>query len=151
MNVLQVGQEVSILPKLIVVGVSFHVVPEADLIVEVLFVDIAEGTEVEVELIAVAGGKLEAGSGSGSGFWSGAAKPGEEVEAHIEDESPVAMEVVEKPIGDGGLRGNGFQGGMRIDGAGGGVESRIGNAPLADISIVARDMLDEPLNGIEGI
>ena len=64
----------------------------------------------------------------------------------------VVEEVVADPeVGHGGLRRDGFYGGVGIDGGFDGEEAGIGYAHDADASVVVGDVLDEPGYGVVGV
>ena len=61
------------------------------------------------------------------------------------------MKIVKEPIGNRSLRGNGPKSRVRIDRAGRGVETWIGNPPLTDPTVIPRNRLGQILDRIEGI
>src|ERR1022692_4812945 len=54
-DLLQVRQQVSVMPKFIVGRMRHHFIPEGDLVLVVTGVDVLEGADVEEEAIAVRG------------------------------------------------------------------------------------------------
>lgn len=76
------GKKISRLPESVVVRVVFQIVPEGYFVFEVEFIDIRKGSQIEKELVAVAGWVLEAGRGIGGWFWAWFTEGGEEVKSH---------------------------------------------------------------------
>ena len=147
--------DVARLPECVVVGVLEQVVPERDLVVEVLRVDVGERADVQVEAVAVGRGRREVDQA-----WPrhagrlGPRRAEAAVEANRvrEVERAVVVKIVaHEPLGDGGLRRGGFERRMRGNHAGRRVVARIGDAPHPDPAVVRRDILDQPVDGVEGI
>src|SRR5262249_27255228 len=70
---------------------------------------------------------------------------------HQKQRAVMAEVITEKPVGNGGLRRDGTERGMGVDGSYGGVEAAVGDAPQADAPVIAGDTLDEIVDGIVGI
>ena len=61
-------------------------------------------------------------------------------------------EIVAHPdVDHGGLRRDGFHGGMRIDAGGYGEKSGIGDAEDADAAVVVGNVFEEPGDGVVGV
>ena len=76
----------------------------------------------------------------------------EEAEILREEECAIVMQIVaHKPIRNRRLRGCSFQRRMRIDHSHGGVEAWIGNPEHPDLSIIIRDILYEPIDGVVSV
>ncbi len=144
-------QDVSRLPELVIVGVSGELVPKGDLAVEVVLVGIAERSEIEEELIAVGSAEVEAFGPLGHQPVTGLAEGREKAEAHGQGEGSVVVHVVEEPVGDRRLRRGSLERRVRVDHPCGGVETGVGDAPKADPAVVVRQVLDEPVDGVEGV
>jgi hypothetical protein len=75
-----------------------------------------------------------------------------EVEHVRQVERAVVVKVVsDEPVGDGRLRRDGLDGRMRVDHRHRRVEAGIGDSPDADVSVVVRDVLHHPVDGVPGV
>ena len=59
--------------------------------------------------------------------------------------------VPNEPVNDRRLRAGGFQGGVGVNHAGGGIEAGIGNTTLAHTAIVAGDFFQQELDGVVSV
>ena len=142
-DVVEMGGEVARLPVVVVSGVLDGLVEPG--IVDELGEAAELGTMVEEIFVTVIGrvGEVAAGvAGREVGsVWPGVEEAGVELELSGEHEGAVVVGVVaEEEVGDGGLRGGGFDGGVGIDDGGGGVEAGVGHAPDAGFAVVAQDV-----------
>ncbi len=152
---LDVAQELrsgASLPIGIVVGVLGEFIPPGNFVVVVTGIDIRKRLKVEEEAVSIGRVSREVVGPLGGGLGSRLAEDVHEVEHVRQKERAVVMEVVaDEPVGDGRLRRDSLERGMRVNGSHGGVEARIGDAPDADASIVVGNVLDEPVDAVIGV
>ena len=153
LDVLQVRQQVSALPVAVVVRMLREFVPVGNFVLEVLRVDVGQTAQVEKELVGVGHAVLERRLlGIVGRRRPGLAEAAEETEGQLQVEGAVAVHVVAaEPVGDRRLRRHRLECRVRVDGAGRGIEARVGDAPLADPAVVERNMAQQPLDAVEGV
>ena len=111
-------------------------------------VRIRERTEILEKLIAVRSFVIKSLGPFGREAVSRPAKARKEVERQRQHERSVMMHIVPVPIGDTGLRRDGFQRWMRVNHAGRTVKPRIRNSPLAHAAVVVGKIFDQPLDRV---
>ena len=131
-----------------------EVVPALDRLVEVAVLGVGQGPQLQEEPVAVVMGGPEGqvpvpgGGGAGPGLAEGGGEP----ERLGEEEGAVMVVVIAgEDIRHRGLGRDRLQGGVGPHQRGGGVEAGVGDAPDAHLAVMAGHVVQEPLDGVEGI
>ena len=139
-------------PPVVVIGMTHHLVPEADGIAQKLR-QAVDGGLAQKEIVFVGTDVTGCCGGLGRGIVHRPAETAaDEGEGVAQEQHAVVVRVVaHEPVGDGRLRRGGFQGGMSARGGHKGVETRIGVAVDADTPVVARDLAHQKVDRIVGV
>src|SRR5437763_12810019 len=117
---------------------------------EEAFVDMLQGAQTQVELVAVTGAESESRRPLATRLGPRLAEAIQEADGMGEVSRAVVVEVVEEPVRNGGLRRHCLERRMSVDHARGGVEAGIADAVQANATVVVLDLLDEKLDGVVG-
>ena len=152
-DVLHVRRLRARLPVLVVSGVFDGVVPIDVGVLQVLLVSVGDGAHAEEEIVGVHGAGVEAHGLNGAlGLRLTGQEAGVEAEVGGEVERAVVIAIVAvADVAHRGLRGDGFEGGVGVHESVGGEEAGVGDAPHADLAVVVGHVLDEPVDGVEGV
>lgn len=69
----------------------------------------------------------------------------------LHESAVVERVVAREEVGHRRLRRHGLEGGMSVDHAGRRVETGVRNSPDADLAVVARQVLDQPIDGVRDV
>ena len=151
-DILQVRPDVPGLPVRVVSRVGEELIPDGRPAFEVNRIRVRKRPHPQVEVVAVGRPEVETLQLFVQGVINLLGEPVEEVEVLRQEEGAVVVDVIaHEPVRDRRLRRRRFQGGVRVDHAHRGVETGIGNAEHPDISIVVRNVFDQPINRVPGV
>ena len=149
-HVLEVAPDRAGLPEVVVRGVFVVHHPVRILVEPVLPAHLHQRAAIQVELVAVLRAVLELAVALRTSRLRPARR-----KLHVEREvvrqqegAVVVRVVVQVVVGDGRLRRDGLQRGVRIDQRCERVEAGIGDAPHPDSPVVAGDVLHQPVDGV---
>ena len=151
-DVLEVSPEGAGLPEFVVVRVGHLLLPEGVLPLEISGVGVGQGPELQEEVVGVGRAVVEVGRRFRGRLGAFEAEHGVEVERLVQEERAVVVDIVaEEPVDQGRLGRDRLERRVGVDQAGGGVEARIRDAPEADLAVVVRHVLDQPIDRVERV
>src|ERR1039457_5862826 len=152
-DVLPVGYERAAFPEFVITGMLEGGGPVGIGVLQILFVAVRERTHLEVKIVSVGCFKIERyGALRPLRIYSSRLEAGVEAEIGRQIECAIVKGIVTvSNVAHGGLRRHGFQRRMRIDEAERRIKTGIRNAPDPYFTVVVRNVLHQPVNGVVGI